>query len=104
MDYKAMGRRIRQLRKQERLTQAELAEKVGISTSFMGHIERGTRIASVETLVHLSDTLKVSLDSIVNGIDVIPPVSVGATAKMRTLNDMMRVLNEHSDEWLKDDI
>lgn len=103
MDYKAMGRRIRQLRKQNRYTQADLAEKVGISTSFMGHIERGTRIASVETLVRLSDTLEVSLDALVTGLDTLPPASGNTTAKMRTLNDMMRVLNEHVDEWLRDD-
>ena len=103
MDYHAMGGRIRQLRKQYRMTQAELAEKVGISTSFMGHIERGTRIASLETLVSLSETLEVSLDEIVTGISSSTISSSNTTAKMRMLNDVMRVLNEHSDEWLRDE-
>lgn len=103
LDYRAMGMRIRQLRKQHRLTQAELAEQVGISTSFMGHIERGTRIASLETLVSLSSTLDVSLDALVTGMDSGPIVSGNTTAKMRMLNDVMRVLNDHSDEWLRED-
>ena len=47
LDYQAIGKRIRVLRKQNHMTQAELAEKVGISTSFIGHIELGTRIASL---------------------------------------------------------
>lgn len=103
MDYQAMGKRIRQLRKQQKFTQAELAEQVGISTSFMGHIERGTRIASVETLVGLSDTLNVSLDAIIRGIDSTPMISPLTTGKMRVLNDVMRVLNEHSEEWLREE-
>lgn len=103
MDYQAMGARIRQLRKQNGLTQAQLAQKVGISTSFMGHIERGTRIASLETLLGLSDTLEVSLDMLVTGIHTGPATSGKTTTKMRMLNDVMRVLNEHSDEWLREE-
>lgn len=103
LDYHSMGLRIRQLRKQHRLTQAELAQQVGISTSFMGHIERGTRIASLETLVGLSEQLNVSLDALVMGMDSPPAVSGNVTAKMRMLNDVMRVLNDHSDEWLREE-
>lgn len=103
MDYVAMGRRIRAYRKQRGLTQAVLAKSVGISTSFIGHIERGTRITSLETLVGLSTILEVSLDALVMGAD--PGTSDGPNAsyKMRVLNDVMRVLNEHSGEWLREE-
>ena len=60
IDYKDFGRRVRTLRRKLSLTQEELAEKVGISASFLGHIERGSRIASLETLVLLCNTLKAS--------------------------------------------
>lgn len=53
MDYIDLGRRVKELRKQQHLTQEELAEKLNMSASFLGHIERGTRIASLETLVKL---------------------------------------------------
>ncbi|MBQ3157603.1 MAG: helix-turn-helix transcriptional regulator [Clostridia bacterium] len=58
MDYKDLGRRVRLLRRQNGMTQEELAEKADISASFMGHIERGTRKASLETLVYLCNALK----------------------------------------------
>ena len=102
IDYQAMGRRIRVLRKQNHMTQADLAQQVGISTSFMGHIERGTRIASLETLVGLSGSLDVSLDTLVRGMDGAPSANANST-KVRMLNDVMRVLSEHSGEWLKED-
>ena len=60
IDYKDLGQRVRVIRRRHSLTQEELAEKVGISASFLGHIERGSRIASLETLVALCNTLKVS--------------------------------------------
>lgn len=60
MDYIAFGQRVRRFRKQKRLTQEALAEQVGISASFIGHIERGSRIASLETLMQLCRALAVS--------------------------------------------
>lgn len=60
MNYKDLGTRIRAIRRQQSLTQEHLAEKIGISASFLGHIERGTRVASLETLVALCNELDVS--------------------------------------------
>ena len=57
-----MGNRFNKLRKQQKLTQGQFAEQVGISTSFMGHVERGTRAASLETLVAICNALNVSPD------------------------------------------
>lgn len=62
MNYKALGQRIRKQRKAIRWTQEVLAEKAGISLSFLGHIERGSRKASLETLVALSNALCISTD------------------------------------------
>ena len=57
MDYIDLGRRIRALRKEQHITQEELAAKANISASFLGHIERGSRVASLETLVTLCEVL-----------------------------------------------
>ena len=42
------------------ITQEKLSERAGISLSFLGHIERGTRKASLDTVVKLCNALKVS--------------------------------------------
>ena len=62
IDYKAIGFRIKKLRIQKNLSQEQLAEQCNISTSFLGHVERGTRKMSLETLVTLSSVLNVSID------------------------------------------
>ncbi len=70
-DAGAMGKRIRLLRKQMNLTQEELAAQVGVSLSFMGHIERGTRQPSLDHLVRLSEKLGVSADFLLTGREMI---------------------------------
>ena len=60
MLYQGLGKRIRQQRNLAQMTQEKLAEQAGISLSFLGHIERGTRKASLDTLVKICNALKVS--------------------------------------------
>ena len=62
MDYALLGKRVRIRRQVLELTQEGLAEKIGVSTSFVGHIERGSRKLSVETLYALCKALDTSAD------------------------------------------
>ena len=41
MDYYKIGQRIRKYRKARQLSQEQLAEQIGISTTHMSHIETG---------------------------------------------------------------
>ena len=61
-DYTALGERIRKARKQRHLTQEQLAEECNLSTAHIGHIERGTRALSIESLITISEVLNVSTD------------------------------------------
>lgn len=60
VNHQDFGRRIREARKAKGMTQDELADKIGVSGSFLGHIERGTRVASLDTLVDLCNVLEIS--------------------------------------------
>ena len=51
--YILLGKRVRQLRLQKKLTQEQLAERAGISTSFLGHIERGSRKLSLDSFCRI---------------------------------------------------
>ncbi|MGN1368471.1 MAG: helix-turn-helix domain-containing protein [Aristaeellaceae bacterium] len=103
IDYKDFGARVRSLRRQKGLTQEELAERVDISASFMGHIERGTRIASLETLVALCNELKVSPQellsaSLVSEIDEHMPAHLSNEDRNR-LSAFLRMANEAVSNW-----
>ena len=62
VDYKKLGERIREERQHLRLTQAQLAEAIDISDTYMGAIERGERGLSLDTLVMFAERLGVTVD------------------------------------------
>ncbi len=60
-NLKNFGSRIQELRKKNNLTQSELAEKIGLSTNFIGMVERGERNTSVDKIFKLAKAFNVSL-------------------------------------------
>ncbi len=63
-----MGKRIRAKRLEMGLTQEKLAEKVEISPSHIGEIERGTSICSLAVIVNIANVLRLNLDTLIKGI------------------------------------
>lgn len=68
LNYMKVGMRIRQLRKVKGWSQDELAKKCGISMSFLGHIERGTRVMSLETFASICGSLEAGADELLWGV------------------------------------
>ena len=102
-----LGRRIRKQRSQRGWTQEALAERVNVSTSFVGHVERGTRKASLETLVAMANVLDVSLDYLLSGSmnhSVIGPMPRGLSNQQRTaLKEILSTIQDNLTEWEKDE-
>ena len=101
MDYKSLGMRIRKRRKAMRMTQEELARKLGLSLSFLGHIERGTRKASIETLVAIANELSLSVDYMLqdslndNVLEKTP-----ASGRQRVvLEEIAKLITNNLEEW-----
>jgi len=63
--YGRVGARIQQRRRHLDLTQAQLAEAVGICSSLVTHYEKGTRLIPLDTLVRVAKRLRVSLGDLV---------------------------------------
>ncbi len=58
----SIGIRIRECRKAKKWTQEQFAEKVGISVTYLGLIERGLRIPKLETFITIANILDVPSD------------------------------------------
>lgn len=50
------------LRKENNLSQEQIAEKINISQRAYAHYEKGDRQPNIETMIKLADYYKVSLD------------------------------------------
>lgn len=56
-----LAQRVRRLRKHRRLTQTQLAEKLGVTPAYISQIETGIRQPSLSLLNHLGDILGVAV-------------------------------------------
>lgn len=68
MDYYEIGQRIRKVRKAKRLSQEQLAERVGISTTHMSHIETGNTKLSIEVFAEICTVLESRADELLFGV------------------------------------
>ena len=63
-DVRKIGNKMLELRKKAGLTQAELAERAGLSDRTFADIERGNVNMRIETLLRICDALRVTPDAI----------------------------------------
>lgn len=62
MDRRALGNRLKNERVALGLTQEQAAEYIGVSTSYVGMVERGERTVTLERLVLFAKCLHVTVD------------------------------------------
>ena len=62
LNYRAIGKRIRNYRQQRNLSQKSIAEKISKSAAYISYIESGSKHLSLETLVDLANLLGVTAD------------------------------------------
>lgn len=67
-----IGQRIAALRKNARMSQAELARALGVSPSAVGMYEQGRREPAVAMLVRLAEIFQVSTDYLLTGRLTLP--------------------------------
>ena len=67
-DITGSGRRIKEMRKEAGYTQAELAEKLGITPDGMSSIERGKNGVSVDLFGVMAEVLGSSVDYLAYGV------------------------------------
>lgn len=107
LDYISLGLRIKEVRKARNMTQSALAEACSLSTSYIGHIERGSRILSADTLFKIANVLHVSMDSLtMDSVDISPLLFSRIEAslkykdkkKVATFMKTLKILADNIDE------
>ena len=64
--YAVIGARLKELRRMRHVTQAELADMIGIKQSALANYESGNRKMPIEHLVAIAHYFRVSIDTIVS--------------------------------------
>ena len=61
---KALGKKVKKLRKENNITQEKLAEQLRISTVYMGYIERGKGQPSLKLLMKIARKFNVKVEDL----------------------------------------
>ena len=108
IDYAAMGRRIRRKRQEKGFTQIEFAQRINLSPSYFGHIERGTRTPSLDTLVLIANELMVGVDVLLrDSLKIQVPVERNPLFSQRDLHmlrEYLKVQQDALDNWLNEEV
>ena len=90
-----LGKRIRALRKQQGLSQEQLAEQVGMSGKYLGEIERGQVNCSVDIVERIAKALDLEL---IDLFDYQHETNRKALAKK--INSLIKDANDKELRWI----
>ena len=62
MNMSSIGKRIRKYREAKGWRQEDFAEKIGLSVTYTGMIERGEKVPALDTFITIANVLEVSAD------------------------------------------
>ena len=89
MELRSIGQKVRFYRKAAGLRQEALAEAAGISTNYLGMIERGEKIPSLETFLAIANALSVSSDLLLSDV-----LKTGYEIKTSLLSEKLKTLSD----------
>ena len=87
MKLDTIGKNIRKFREIKKLRQEDLAEKTDLTTNYIGMVERGEKIPSLETFINILNSLGVSADMVLSDV-----LDNGYTVKDSLLNEKLEKL------------
>ena len=87
MKLATIGNNIRKYRLMKKLRQEDLAEKAGLTANYIGMVERGEKIPSLETFIKILNMLGVSADMVLSDV-----LDKGYTVKNSMLNEKLEKL------------
>lgn len=73
INYALIGKRVQETRKQQHISQMELAELTGLSVSYISHIETAYKHASLSSLIQISNALGITMHELLNGNQLFNP-------------------------------
>ena len=87
MKLATIGKNVRKYRLMKKLRQEDLAEKAGLTINYIGMVERGEKIPSLETFIKILNALGVSADMVLSEV-----LDTGYTVKNSMLNEKLEKL------------
>lgn len=94
---KEMGQRIMIRRKSLRMTQEELAEKLGVSTQMISNLELGKKAIRPENLAKVCEVLKLSADFVLTGMNTNTAIDTVAEKLVQLTEEELKMVTDMID-------
>lgn len=75
INHRQIGYRIKEVREQNHISQAQLAEMTDLSISYISHIENAKRKASLESIIRIVNALGITVDELLAGVQMNNPTA-----------------------------
>lgn len=89
MDIYSIGTNLRKVRIQRKLRQEDVAEKADLSVNYVGAVERGERLPSLESFIALLNAVEASADIVLCDV-----LNNGYEIKNSLINDKLKTLKK----------
>jgi len=89
----SLGESIKKLRKSNTMTQAEFADSIGISRSYLGDLENNRKSPSFDTLQKIADYLQIPVTNLVGDTSILVSVDTYLSKKLNIyINEKSEVI------------
>lgn len=93
MEMETIGRNIKKYRIEKKLRQEDLAGKTNLSANYIGMVERGEKLPSLETFISILNALEISADMVLADV-----LKQGYIVKNSLLEENMKKLSQEDRE------
>ena len=93
MEPETIGRNIKKYRIEKKLRQEDLAEKTDLSANYIGMVERGEKIPSLDTFISILNALEISADMVLADV-----LKQGYVVKNSLFSEDMKKLSQEDRE------
>lgn len=101
MDAKQIGERIRQHRKNKKITQTQLGELLGIGTKAVSDYEKGKiKVIPFEKRVKMSSVLNIPVSELLYDNEEMACISTNEAVDELRENRLIKAVNAELEEWL----
>ena len=87
---KRVGKKIREIRKNRGLSQEALGEKAGLSSNYIGQIERGQKQVTLTTLARIAKSLRIDVSVLFEGVSE----KTKQDEDLKLLLELAKILNQ----------
>ena len=94
LDYKKIGGKIKEIRKQKNITREKLSELIGISAMYLGQLERGERRGGINNYIEIANVLNLSLDYLF--LDELHTAEVVDNQILQKMNEVLNTLDNNN--------